>query len=180
MRDKESREYVPPAPQHHDDLYYVPPPVRIPAGNKLWQSRLKFDLPEFEGIYATDAVLDWLQAIEHILKSSSVPNEKCVNVVVSHFRDAAAAWWRSLCTQFEQVGAPLLLAWLDSCYELKKPFLLYKYKQQLFYRLCSFWQGPQSIQEYTQDFHNLTSRNELAETDDQLVAWYMTGLRPMR
>lgn len=77
---------------------------------------MKFELPEFKGIYGADVVSDRLQATKHILKSSGVLDEDRVYVVVLRFCDAVVVWWRSLCTRREQLGAPPLLVWSDFCY----------------------------------------------------------------
>lgn len=75
------------------------------------------------GDYGTDEALDWLQIAEHILQSYGVPPHARVDVAVSRFRDAAAAWCRSLCTQREQLGEPQVTSWSDFRIELKGQFL---------------------------------------------------------
>lgn len=92
---------------------------------KQWQSRLKFDLPEFHGTYGTDEVLDWLQVVEHVLQSYGMAPHAQVNVTVSRLRDLVNAWWRSLCTQGDQLGEPQITAWSEF---RQKQFLPYKYK----------------------------------------------------
>ncbi|CAL9016961.1 unnamed protein product [Prunus brigantina] len=56
-------------------------------------------------------------------------------------------------------------------------FLRADYEQYL-YRLChNFHQGNQTIFEYTDEFLGLTQSNNLEETNGQMVARYITGLR---
>lgn len=89
---------------------------------------MKFKLPEFKGDYGTNEVLDWVQIVEQVPNSVGVPPHARVEVAVSRHRDAAVAWWRSLCIQHEQLTELQITTWSDFYMELKRQFLPYKYK----------------------------------------------------
>ena len=57
-------------------------------------------------------------------------------------------------------------------------FLSFNYQQTLYLRLHSLLQRGRFVEAYTEEFHMLVARNDLSESDDQLMARYLGGLRP--
>jgi hypothetical protein len=55
--------------------------------------------------------------------------------------------------------------------------LPFGYMQMLFQRLHILRQGEKSVDDYTEEFFQLVARNDLSETEEQLVARYLGGLR---
>jgi hypothetical protein len=47
----------------------------------------------------------------------------------------------------------------------------------LFQRLHMLRQGVKSVDDYTEEFYQLDARNNLSETEEQLVVSYLGGLR---
>ena len=56
-------------------------------------------------------------------------------------------------------------------------FLPHNYMCTLYQQLHNLRQGTQSIDEYPREFHQLVTRVDLANSDDQLVSLYIGGMR---
>ena len=60
---------------------------------------------------------------------------------------------------------------------MRGTFLPYNYQRLMYQRLQNLKQGFKSVDEYTTEFYQLIARNEIQETEDQLVSRYIGGLK---
>ena len=60
---------------------------------------------------------------------------------------------------------------------MRGAFLPYNYQRLMYQRLQNLKQGLRSVDEYTTEFYQLIARNEIQETEDQLVSRYIGGLK---
>ena len=60
---------------------------------------------------------------------------------------------------------------------LRSAFLPYNYQRVMYQRLQNLKQGLRTVDEYTMEFYQLLARNEVQETEDQLTARYIGGLK---
>ena len=56
--------------------------------------------------------------------------------------------------------------------KMKEHFLLTNYKQFMYKKLFSLKQSTKSVEEYTKEFHELSIRNQVRESDAQLATCY--------
>ncbi|XP_022889239.1 uncharacterized protein LOC111404704 [Olea europaea var. sylvestris] len=61
---------------------------------------------------------------------------------------------------------------------MKEQFLPYNYVRTMYQQLQNLRQGGKTVSDYTTDFYLLITRNEMMETEEQLVSRYVGGLRP--
>ena len=60
---------------------------------------------------------------------------------------------------------------------LRATFLPYNYQRVMYQLLQNLRQGTHSVEDCTTEFYQLLARNEIHETEDQLVARYIRGMR---
>ncbi|KAH6814511.1 hypothetical protein C2S51_023529 [Perilla frutescens var. frutescens] len=70
-----------------------PPHADIP---RRWETRLRIDIPEFDGSLAVEDFLDWLSSIEEILDYKEVSDDCRVPLVATRLCSHALAWWNTL------------------------------------------------------------------------------------
>ena len=61
--------------------------------------------------------------------------------------------------------------------KMKKHFLRIDYEQLMYSKLFSLKQGIKLVEEYMEEFHELSIRNQVQESDAQLAAHYKVGLQ---
>ncbi|PWA35596.1 hypothetical protein CTI12_AA608120 [Artemisia annua] len=78
----------------------------------------------------------------------------------------------------ERQGKLPITSWERMERELRRRFLAPNHDQILFNLLQNCLQGKRSVEVYTAEFHRLSSRNDLSETESQQVTRYINGLSP--
>ncbi|XP_022897834.1 uncharacterized protein LOC111411547 [Olea europaea var. sylvestris] len=123
----------------------------------------RVDLPEF--------------SVEQIFEYKEVPDCVKVKLVATKLKGRASAWWEQLKRSRERQGKSKITNWEKMKKKMKGHFLPLDYTQTLFQRLHSLRQGARSVNDYTEEFYQLVARNDLSETEEQIVARYLGRLR---
>ncbi|XP_019085415.1 PREDICTED: uncharacterized protein LOC109126359 [Camelina sativa] len=142
-----------------------------------WESSFKLEIPEFHGSSSPKDLLDWFVTVEEILEFKRVPLERCVPLIAIRFRQRAAAWWAQLKTTRSRQGKEKITSWSKLRKHMQKKFLPFNYEQLLFHKLQNLRQGNRTVEDYATEFFLLMNRVEVRDSEQQLIARFIGGLR---
>ncbi|GJU98403.1 reverse transcriptase domain-containing protein [Tanacetum coccineum] len=146
--------------------------------NRRWESGMRVNIPEFDGnTLNPEGFIDWLVAVEEVFEFKDVPENKRVSLIATTLRGRASVWWQQLKLTRERVGKPRVISWRKMKKLLRENFIPHNYQRLMYQRLQNLKQGTKSVEDYTTEFYQLIARNDIQETDDQLVSRYIGGLR---
>lgn len=146
--------------------------------DRSWERGFKVELPEFHGGVRGEELLDWLVAVQEMLEFKRVPEERKVALVATRFRGKAASWWLQLKASRARAGKSPVNTFAKLEKLLRKSFLPYNFDRTMFTRLQNLRQGTRSVDDYADEFTLLLTRNEIWDSETQLVSRFIGGLRP--
>ncbi|GJR45650.1 putative reverse transcriptase domain-containing protein [Tanacetum coccineum] len=137
---------------------------------------MRVNIPDFDGNYLSpEGFINWLVTVEEVFKFKDVPENKRVSFITTKLRGRASAWWQQLKLTRERVGKPRVTSWRKMKKLLREKFIRHNYQRLMYQRLQILKQGTKSVEDYTTEFYQLIARNDIQETDDQLVSRYIGG-----
>ncbi|KAG6757810.1 hypothetical protein POTOM_038136 [Populus tomentosa] len=139
--------------------------------------RMKMDLPSFNGQLQIEGFLDWLAVVERFFDYMEIPENKKVKLVAYRLMGGASAWWEQLQLTRVRQRKEMVQTWAKMRRLLRARYLPPDYEQILFQQYQDCRQGNRTVQTYIEEFHRLSSRNNLSETDAQQISRFVGGLR---
>lgn len=123
------------------------------AEDRRWDSGFRVEILEFSGNLSTEEFLDWLSTIEEILEYKRIPQDQCVPLVASRFRNRAMACWQQIKESRRRAGKPRIDTWKRLKKHMRRAFLPYNYERTLYNKLQSLRQGARTMDEYATAFN---------------------------
>ncbi|KAL5719094.1 hypothetical protein ACHQM5_011919 [Ranunculus cassubicifolius] len=147
----------------------------------LWKHNRKEDGVMINNLNRVKVRMDLFQntsskQIFQIFMFMDVPDHSQVKLVAYKLKGGAAAWWEKLCEDRRLYGKPPIKTWDRMRRLIRDKFLPRDFRQQLFVKLQNCRQGARFVREYVTEFYNLVARNQLHETEEQLVSRFVEGL----
>src|SRR5574338_239806 len=142
-----------------------------------WESGMKTEIPEFKGGMQAEEFLDWVANVEEIFDFKEVPEHRRVKLVATRLRGRALAWWQQTKLTRERMGKSKVESWEKMKKLMKATFLPYNYQSLMYQRLQNLRQGTKTVNNYADEFYHLIARNDIMETEEQLTARFVGGLR---
>ncbi|XP_026395740.1 uncharacterized protein LOC113290343 [Papaver somniferum] len=144
--------------------------------SSLPEYKLKADIPPFNGNCKLEDLLDWFYEVEAFFDFMEVPDHSKIKLVAYKLKGGAAAWWKKLGEDRRNAKKPPIKTWERIRNLMRLKFLPQDYRQQLFLKLQSCRQRARLVEEYVAEFYNLIARNQLKESEEQLVARFIDEL----
>ena len=174
-KDKHSREYDYGGRyenRYRDDDYYENVIMM-----KVLDSIQSLEIPEFEGRMHADDFLDWLNTVERVFEYYDPPKRQKVKLVAIKMRKNASFWWENLKRQRQRDDKKKIETWEKMKKELKRKYLPFHYRQDIFLKIQNLKQQNLTVEEYSAEFENLMIKGDLQEAEEQSIARYLAGLR---
>ncbi|PKU86669.1 RNA-directed DNA polymerase [Dendrobium catenatum] len=103
--------------------------------------------------------------------------EKQVKYVGCRLKGGASAWWMQLLQNRLREGRGPVRTWVRMKQLMRRHFLPSDFEQLLYLQYQQCRQNQRTVSEYTEEFYRLSARNNLLESENQLVARYVGGLK---
>src|SRR5574338_448148 len=162
---------------HSRDRDQVRYAYRDVEDDRRWESGMKMEIPEFKGGMQAEEFLDWVSNVEEIFDFKEVPEHRRVKLVATRLRGRALAWWEQTKLTRERMGKSKVESWEKMKKLMKATFLPYNYQSLMYQRLQNLRQGTKNVNNYADEFYHLIARNDIMETEEQLTARFVGGLR---
>ncbi|XP_026399202.1 uncharacterized protein LOC113295057 [Papaver somniferum] len=138
--------------------------------------KLKAYIPAFNGSFKIEELLDWIYEVEAFFEFMDIPDDTKVKLVTYKLKGGAAAWWENICEDRVNYHKPTVCTWTRMRKLIRDKFLPQDFRQQLFVKLQHCQQGARSVEEYVAEFYSLVARNQIQESEEQLVTRFIEGL----
>ena len=135
------------------------------------------EVAEYYGKLNPIGFLDWIMSMEDYFDWYAMPENRKVRFMKGKLKGAAPLWWYNIENQLHRTDQPPIDTWDEMKLKMKEHFLPTDYEQLMYTKLFSLKQDTEFVAEYTEEFHELSIRNQVQESDAQLAARYKAGLR---
>jgi hypothetical protein len=140
-------------------------------------SKMKMDIPSYEGSLDAEELLDWIRALDTYFDYEDIEEDKKVRHPVTKLKGHAALWWDELQAYRRSKGKQKIKSWDRMIANMKAKFIPRDYQITLFRRMQNLRQKLMTVKEYTEEVYRLNIRAGHQESDDEKVVRYMNGLR---
>ncbi|KAI0512359.1 hypothetical protein KFK09_012998 [Dendrobium nobile] len=126
-----------------------------------------------------DKFLNWLHTVERIFDFKEIPAERMVKLVAIKLKKSASLWWENLKRTRAREGRSKIISWEKmKKKKLKHKYLTNQYQQDLFLRLHRLHQHQLSVEEYVEEFEQLSLKCDLNKPAENTIARFMDCLQP--
>jgi len=134
-------------------------------------------VPSFNGDSDPNVYLDWEAKSEQIFNTYEVEEDQKVKIATLEFVDYAMNWWHSYVTDICYNKRPPVVSWNNLVECMRFRFVPPHFKKDLMLKLQRFQQGTLSVDAYFKELETLLLKVNLKESEEALIARFVSGLR---
>ncbi|PVH36619.1 hypothetical protein PAHAL_6G124100 [Panicum hallii] len=136
-------------------------------------SKIKFNIPPFDGTYDPDAYITWKIVVDQKFACHNFPENARVRAATSEFTDFASIWWIE---HGNKNVDDMPQTWDALKWVMRARFIPSYYARDLLHKLQQLRQGTRSVEEYYQELQMGMLRCNLVEGDEPAMARFLGGL----
>lgn len=149
----------------------------LEALERVGRKDSKPDVPMFMGKMNVEECMDWVEALENYFECDDTPESSKVKVAKSKMKGPTLSWWNFLQNERVENNKAPITTWKRMLAEIKKQFVPEDYEVALHKKLHNLKQKDMDVSTYTEEFHKLTLKTKISETENQKLARYLNGLK---
>ncbi|KAJ0627391.1 putative nucleotidyltransferase, Ribonuclease H [Helianthus annuus] len=138
---------------------------------------IRVEIPVFEGHLQPDDFLEWLHTVERVFELRDIPDHLKVKLVAIKLRKHASLWWEHVRKKRQYEGKAKVVTWEKMKKLLTYKFLPPNHRQDSYLDYHNCKQGTLTVEQFIIEFERLRMRCGVDETDEQLIARFLGGLR---
>nr|CAD1821732.1 unnamed protein product [Ananas comosus var. bracteatus] len=139
---------------------------------------IKIEVADFYGKMHAEDYLDWEASIENYFEWKPMAENRKVLFVKLKLKGTALQWWKRVEEQRARQGKPKVSTWEQMKIKLQKQFLPADYTMEQYEKFHSLKQQSMNVEEYNSEFYNLSIREGLNKTNEQVTSRYLAELNP--
>ena len=139
---------------------------------------LKIEAPEFDYNLKSENYIDWVQAIERIIKLKEYNDEKAFKLVILKLKGYASLCYETLKKNRARETKSKVKTWSKLKKYMEKRFFPPSYKQELYLKITTLSQEKLQVEEYIWEFEQLHMSVGLNEDNELTIARFIKGLFP--
>jgi hypothetical protein len=139
--------------------------------------KVRVDVADYHGKFEPHTFQDWLTSLKDYFDWSGLSLDRQVRFAKMKLKGQARVWWHSVEERLHRLKQPPITDWDEMKMKLQEKYLMLDYEDSLFEELILPRQGTMTVDEYTNKFHELSIRSQIADTELQTLARLKAGLR---
>lgn len=138
--------------------------------------RVRVEVPDYDRKLEPHTFQDWITSLKDYFDWSGLSLDRQVRFAKMKLKGQARVWWQSVEERLYHLRLPPIADWDEMKMMLQEKYLLLDYEDSLFEELILLRQGSMTVDEYTNKFHDLSTRSQISETGRQTLARFKAGL----
>lgn len=151
--------------------------MRLLRSILLASSKPKPEIPNYDGSFSTEVLLDWINELEKYFECEEVSEDQRVKFAATKLKGHTALWWDNVQVERIRMNKLPIKKWPRMVAKLKSRFLPKDYQIALHRQVQNLRQKWMTVREYIEEFYRVNLRASYTEDTPEKTTRYVNGLR---